>query len=110
MITQSLFDRLPDGRNVYLYTIQNQSGASASFLNLGAAIHSVVVPDREGRLENVAFGYDNAEQYLHTATYAGAVCGRVSNRIKNAEFSLNGTTYHLHANDGSNQQIGRAHV
>lgn len=106
MIKQTLFDRLPGGRNVYLYTIQNTSGASASFLNIGAAIHSVVVPDRKGTMQNVALGYSDAEHYLHTVTYAGAVCGRVANRIASAEFDLNGRIYQLRANDGKNQLHG----
>ena len=41
-----------------------------------------------------------------TRPYLGAILGRVSNRVKNAQFMLNGETYHLPKNDGNNTLHG----
>lgn len=40
-------------------------------------------------------------------TYFGSVVGRVANRIAGAQFTYNGKTYHLPANDGNNTLHGR---
>ena len=39
-------------------------------------------------------------------TYFGAIIGRYANRIANASFSLNGKTYTLDANNGTNTLHG----
>ena len=39
-------------------------------------------------------------------TNFGAIVGRVANRIKGAQFTLNGTTYHLVKNTGNNSIHG----
>jgi len=38
--------------------------------------------------------------------YFGALVGRVANRIKDGEFTLNGKTYQLPKNDGNNTLHG----
>lgn len=108
MVTKTRFDTLEEGREVWRFTLRNPSGAAVTLLNLGAAIQSVVVPDRTGALANVALGYETAGQYLHTKTYAGAVCGRVANRVGGAVFTLNRKTYRLRANKGEDQLHGGA--
>lgn len=108
MITQSIFDRLSDGREVDCYTLQNRCGMTVRLLTIGAAVQGVWLPDSKGEAVPVALGYDTAELYLHTPTYAGTICGRVANRIAGAQFSLNGQVYELPANDGRNQLHGGA--
>ena len=51
------FGNLSTGENVMLYTITNSSGASVSVTDYGLRIVSVMVPDRNGRLEDVVVGY-----------------------------------------------------
>ena len=41
-----------------LYTIKNAAGASVSVTDLGAAVQSIIVPDRNGVLGDVVLGYD----------------------------------------------------
>ena len=43
----------------YLYTITNASGASVTLSRIGAAIVSVVVPDKDGKLADVVIGYND---------------------------------------------------
>ena len=102
----STFGTLADGRTVTAATLTNKSGASMTVLDYGAAIHSLCVPNRDGALTDVVLGYDTVEEYVQHTEFLGATIGRVGNRIGKAEFSLNGTTYHLYKNDGENHLHG----
>ena len=90
-----------DGFDVYEYTLENKSGLCVSILNLGGIVRSLVY-----RGTDVVLGRDSVEEYADNDGYYGALIGRNSNRIENAEFSLNGKTYKLCANDGRNNLHG----
>ena len=47
----------PEGKEIFLYTIENGSGAFVRLCSVGAAIVSVAVPDKEGKLADVVLGY-----------------------------------------------------
>ncbi|KAK2357508.1 galactose mutarotase [Trifolium repens] len=74
--------------------------------NYGASIISVFVPDKSGKLADVALGYDSIESYETDTCYFGALIGRVANRIGGAQFTLDGKTYKLPANDHGNTLHG----
>lgn len=101
-VTVSSFGKFSDGREVMLYTMENKNGCRVSVANIGAALVRVEVPDREGRLADVVLGFDRAEDYLVNGCFFGVVIGPSANRIGNASFVLDGTTYPLKANDGPN--------
>lgn len=90
----------------FLYTVTNAAGASVSLTTLGAAVQSIVMPDRNGDLSDVVLGYDTPEEYLEDTEYLGAAVGRYANRIGGAKFSLNGVGYHICANEGKNSLHG----
>jgi len=90
-----------DGRNVYEYILDN-GFIEAHFLDYGCIIKNLFVTGKDGRRRDVVLGYDDLSGYEKNDGYLGAVVGRVANRIKNAEFSLNGNKYKLFANDGKN--------
>ena len=101
-ITKTLFGNLPNGDEVDLYTITNQKGSSVSLMTLGGGIQALRVPDRNGELADVVLGFDEPEHYLNTDLgYQGLLVGRVANRIRDAKFSIDGTEYHLPANQGT---------
>ncbi|KAI8541625.1 hypothetical protein RHMOL_Rhmol08G0076500 [Rhododendron molle] len=79
---------------------------SVKFTTWGARIVSLVVPDKNGKLEDIVLGYDSAMDYLNDTTYFGATVGRVANRIGGAQFTLNGIHYKLDPNDGKNTLHG----
>ena len=81
------------------HTLVNAQGASATILPFGATLVALKVPDRDGRLGDVVVGLDDAAAYAAQNFFLGAICGRVSNRIRDARFTLDGVTYHLEAND-----------
>lgn len=55
-----------------MYVINNKNGARVSVLTLGAAIQSIVVPDRTGAMLDVVLGYDTPQEYLINDGYFGA--------------------------------------
>lgn len=95
-----------EGRNITAYTLINDRGMEVTCLNYGCVISKILAPDRDGVLENVVLGFDNIEDYVENSPYFGAVVGRIAGRIKNAEFELEGRTYHLAKNDHDNTLHG----
>lgn len=85
---------------IELYKLTNCNGASASVITYGAAIQSVCVPDRNGKLDDVILGFNDTEAYEQQTGYMGATIGRCCGRIGKTEFMLNGQKYNLHANSG----------
>jgi len=71
----------------------------------GAALMSLLVPDRQGRPADVVLGYDTEEEFVRDPRPLGAVCGRCANRISNARFTLDGATYTLSANIGDRHHL-----
>ncbi len=99
-----------DFDSIKLYALQNASGMTVHATNYGAIITSIMVPDRDGKLADVALGYDRVEDYINAVDkpYFGAVVGRYGNRIANGEFMLDGETYSLLKNNGENHLHGGA--
>ncbi|WP_309090624.1 aldose epimerase family protein [Domibacillus sp.] len=95
-----------NGINIKEFTLSNKNGMTVSFLDYGCIITKIVVPDREGKLENVVLGYENADRYVQNPWYLGAVIGRFAGRIGSGSFKLDGKTYTLEQNDGNNHLHG----
>lgn len=93
-------------REVYLFRIANTDGTFVELTNYGASIVSIHVPDRKGELGNVVLGFPSLEGYLKDRCYIGATIGRFANRIKGAEFTLDGKRYVLEDNDHGNSNHG----
>lgn len=96
------FGTTKDGAEVTLYTITNKNGLSVSALDFGAVIVNLMVPDKNGKLDDIVLGFDDMASYEANADSIGAFLGRHSNRTAKAEFTLNGVTYKLEKNDGEN--------
>lgn len=100
------FGTLPDGRLVEAVTLSDGRGTTARLSTWGAAIQSVLTPDRDGRIADVALGYATLEGYLAGTEYFGVTAGRVANRIALGRFTLNGVTYQTPINNGENSLHG----
>ncbi|HLH19798.1 MAG TPA: aldose epimerase family protein [Bryobacteraceae bacterium] len=105
-VQKQAFGKLPDGTPVDLYTLSNAKGMQARIMTYGGAVVSLTAPDRAGRYADVVLGMDDLDGYLKGVPYFGALIGRYGNRIGNAQFTLNGKTYHLPKNDGNNTLHG----
>lgn len=90
------------GRDVYLYTLENSRGMKAVISDFGALIVELHAPDHAGNLEDVALGYDALESYLVNGCFFGAVIAPNANRIGGARFALDGQVYTLSSDDGGN--------
>ena len=99
-----LFGTMPDGTPVHRVVLDGE--IRVSILTYGAAIQSIVVPDRDGHMANVTLGLNTLAEYINHSPHFGAVPGRYAGRIANARFDLDGTTYQLPANDGRNTLHG----
>jgi aldose 1-epimerase len=95
-----------DGRSVDIYTLTNTHGLRVRFLSYGGVISEIHTPDRTGRLDNIVLGLGNLHDYETISAHYGAITGRYANRIAGAQFTLNGQTYHLIANNGANSIHG----
>ena len=105
-LTKELWGKTPCGKEIYLYTLKNGSGAYVQLSSVGAGIVSVVVPDKDGNLADVALGYPEAASYFGDGPCAGKVPGRYANRIALGKFSLDGVEYTLPVNNGPNHLHG----
>jgi aldose 1-epimerase len=90
------------GKTVGLYVLKNANGLEAALCNWGARVVQILVPDKNGRLDDIVFGYDTLAEARTGLPEMGAVIGRVANRIAGARFELAGRTCVLTANDGRN--------
>lgn len=95
-----------DGKEVTLYTLKNEGGLVAKVMTYGAIVTELDVPDKSGKLGDIVLGFDTVDGYVKSSPYFGATVGRVANRIKGAQFQLEGKTYKLSANDGANTLHG----
>ncbi len=105
-IEKQIFGRMPDGNTVERYILTNKNGMQVSVLTLGGAVQEILVPDRNGRIDNVICGFDTLESYLDCPGQHGALIGRFGNRIARGRFVLDGVTYTLATNNGPNHLHG----
>lgn len=101
-IVKEKFGTARNGEEVYLYKLKNKNGMEAQIINFGAAIVKLMVPDKNGKVDDVVLGFDRLEDYFSNPSFFGVVIGPNANRIGGASFELNGKEYHLPVNDGPN--------
>ncbi len=113
-IEKSSFGELDDGTGIDRYTLSNRH-MEVSIITYGGIIQELWAPDRRGRRANVTLGFPDLAGYTTprgdapgtpNPAYFGAIIGRYGNRIGGAQFTLDGTTYQLEANNGPNSLHG----
>jgi aldose 1-epimerase len=105
MVKKEVFG-IHQGKEVYLLTLTNKAGNVIRLTNFGARITWIEVPDKNGKKDNVTFGYDSFESTINGDPYFGAVVGRYANRIAKGKFSIDGVEYKTPLNDGQNTLHG----
>lgn len=105
-ISSALLGRLSSGGEVYTFRLENGSGAYCNIVNYGGAVTNIMVPDRDGALDDVIVGYDTIEALEAWGGHFGKIVGRFANRIAKGSFILNGKTYQLPINNGENHLHG----
>ena len=76
-----------DERQVFCYTLKNEF-LEVSILNYGGIIQKIMMPDKNGKFENIVLGFDNIEGYEERSPHFGAIVGRTAGRIKKGELII----------------------
>lgn len=108
-ITKTKFGNMPDGREVFLYTLENHKKVKAEIISYGAIVRSLWVKDSKGEYTDIVLGRDTLSEYLNNTGYYGAAVGRYANRIYRGKFEIDGTEYNVSINDGKNSLHGGIH-
>lgn len=110
-IHKELFGKLADGTTVDKYTLTNDNGMSVGVITYGAIVQSITVPDKNGKIEDIAFGFDSLDgytnpNYIKNCPYFGGLIRRYGNRIAKGQFTLDGKQYQIPVNNGPNALHG----
>lgn len=101
----------PSGKDVFFFTMRNQSGTELTITNYGAIIMSIKVKQSDGNYNDIVLGFDKPENYwdetyLKNYPYFGAAIGRYGNRINHAAITIDGITYKLNGQQPNFQLHG----
>src|ERR1700744_4395950 len=105
-VTHEVFGHLPDGTAIEMIRLRGDGGFEARIIGYGAALQSLFVPDRTGKIADVVLGRDDLEGYVSVRRFLGATVGRYANRIANGRFDLDGKQFQLAVNDAPNALHG----
>ncbi len=95
------FENTYNGAPTALYTLTNAGGMEVCITNFGGRIVSIMVPDKDGKLQDVVLGFDKVSDYFpeNNASDFGAAIGRYANRINQGQITLDGVTTQLPQNN-----------
>ena len=90
-----------NGMPTALYTMTNANGMEVCVTNFGGRIVSIMVPDKDGKMQDVVLGFDKVSDYFpeNNQTDFGASIGRYANRINQGKITLDGVEYQLPQNN-----------
>lgn len=97
------------GFEIFAFRLSNDQSFSATLIEYGAAISSILIPNNHKQLQEVCLGYDNLASYIKDTESIGVTVGRYANRIENACFNINNINYQLDANIPPHQIHGGTH-
>ncbi|NBD38540.1 MAG: galactose-1-epimerase [Verrucomicrobia bacterium] len=99
-IHQEPIGEMSDGRVITAFTLSNEGGLRATFLNFGGVLIELEVPDRIGMPDDIVLGLDAIDDYVQrNSNYFGTLVGRFANRIAGGSFTLDGKKYQLPVNE-----------
>lgn len=100
-VKKELFGQTKSGEPICIYTIDNGT-ISARVIDYGANLVNLMVPDRNGTMQDIILGFDDAEGYFDNGCFFGALVGPIANRIGDASYEIDGQAWKLAVNDGPN--------
>lgn len=107
MLSKENFQKKIDGKEVNLFTLENDAGLSLQLTNFGSRMVALYAPDKEGKPDDIILGFDSIDGYLEAKErFFGAAIGRFANRIARGNFSLNNQEYSLEVNNEPNHLHG----
>lgn len=105
-IRTEAFGVTKNGEKVTKYILENENGMRVDFLDFGAVIQALYVPDKHGKIDDVVLGFEDIRGYEGNGSGLGAFIGRHANRIAGANVTIAGKDYPLAANDRGNNLHG----
>jgi aldose 1-epimerase len=93
---------------VHRHRLRAASGLTIELLDLGATLARVEIPGTDGEPVPLILDLDTVAEREDPVRnpYFGVTVGRYANRLRNAEFPLDGITYAVQANEGDHQLHG----
>lgn len=88
-----------NGKKTDLYVLRNKNNMEVCVTNFGGRIVSIMVPDKNGKMQDVVLGFDSIQDYITKPSDFGASIGRYANRINQGRFTLDGVEYQLPRNN-----------
>lgn len=101
-VTKKSFGKTKDGREASIYSFENKNGMVVEVTDFGVTIVKVIVPDQNGKKDDIVLGYDTIDGYFENGSFFGSTIGPSANRIANASFVVDGKRCQLSVNDGAN--------
>jgi aldose 1-epimerase len=101
LLDKAAFETTVEGKNTSLYTLKSGNGVTVQVTNFGARVISIWVPDKNGKYEDIAVGYENIDRYINNKgeRFLGCVVGRYANRIAKGQFEIDSVKYQLPINN-----------
>lgn len=99
----------PHGEAIEGLQLTAPNGTVAKFIDRGATLTHLFVPDRDGTLGDIVLGYDDPAQYFGPHPHVGCIVGRCANRIRDSRIMVDGAIFmlvpthgphHLHGGPG----------
>lgn len=94
------FQKKSEMESASTYTLQGDV-LRIDLIDIGASIQRILVPDRDGQVDDICLGFDEPGRYGDNPFYFGCIVGRVANRICKGRFRLNDREYALETNNGT---------
>lgn len=94
------------GKEITKYVLQNDNHMEVEILSTGATLTRIMVPDAEGKVENVILGFKDIDLYEENGPSFGATVGRIAGRIYDGKVTLEGKEYHFAKNNNGNTLHG----
>ena len=97
------FGMTSTGDSVSLFRLINPGGSVLEVIDYGARVVRIIVPDRNGDLEDVVPGYEDISDFESgSQRFFGALIGRYANRIAGGKFKIDNVEYQLTCNNTPN--------
>lgn len=98
-LNQKDFQTIVNDASTDLYTLKNKAGMEVCVTNFGGRIVSIMVPDKNGQMQDVVLGFDNINDYINVPSDFGASIGRYANRINQGKITIDGKEIQLPQNN-----------
>ena len=105
-LKQADFQKDINGKKTDLFILTNKLGNEVAFTNYGGALLTIMMPDRNGKIDDVVLGYKDPMSYFGDGAASGKSVGRVANRIAKGKMTIEGVEYTLEINNGPNHLHG----